>query len=286
MENPQIKHNFIENNIIMLSKQTLDLFLKQNNPSDLIGLYSFYYYTAKWQQTDQPKCTTIFTAKALHWGEQKTIKTKRTLIELGLIEDLVITNKNGQIKGHYIKINYIWKQSTIKNNSLDLNEKTTPPQTAGVEVRETNALSAINENALSAITIESKDSIVAESNSAIDNGLNLDSSPTNKERKKEDKPLYDLLSYKNRSLKIVGLLAKAIGSNFKSREQQQSFIQKNIKAAKALLPYSDEKIFETIVWMYKNVNHKITLWGVGKYIDNDLKQLDQRMSKNKIGIGT
>ena len=50
-----MKQNFIEHNIIILSKQTLDLFLKQDNPADLIALYCFYYYTAKWQGRINPK---------------------------------------------------------------------------------------------------------------------------------------------------------------------------------------------------------------------------------------
>ena len=61
----------------MLSKQTLDLFLKQKNLADLIGLYCFYYYTAKWQQTNQPKATTGYAAKGLKWGIQKIQKHKK-----------------------------------------------------------------------------------------------------------------------------------------------------------------------------------------------------------------
>ena len=41
-----MENNFIENELIILSKQTIDLFLKQDNSADLISLYTFYYYTA------------------------------------------------------------------------------------------------------------------------------------------------------------------------------------------------------------------------------------------------
>ena len=71
-----MKQNFIEHNIIILSKQTLDLFLKQDNPADLIALYCFYYYTAKWQGTNQPKATTDYAAKGLKWGLDKNGKTR------------------------------------------------------------------------------------------------------------------------------------------------------------------------------------------------------------------
>ena len=44
----------VENEPIILPKPVLDKFFKQDKPGDLIALYSFYYYTAKWQKTNQP----------------------------------------------------------------------------------------------------------------------------------------------------------------------------------------------------------------------------------------
>ena len=74
-----MQQDFLENNLIILTKQTLDTFLKQDNPSELIALYTFYYYTAKWQKTNQPKCTTDYVSKGLHWGIQKVQKVKKQL---------------------------------------------------------------------------------------------------------------------------------------------------------------------------------------------------------------
>ena len=68
---------------IVLSKPTLDLFLKQENPGDLIALYTFYYYTAKWQRTNQPRCTEKYAMKGLKWGRDKLRKTKKQLKEFG-----------------------------------------------------------------------------------------------------------------------------------------------------------------------------------------------------------
>ena len=82
-----MEHNFIENQLVILTKQTLDIFLRQDNPSELIALYTFYYYTAKWQGTNQPKCTTSYVANGLHWSENKVRKVKKQLIEFGLIEE-------------------------------------------------------------------------------------------------------------------------------------------------------------------------------------------------------
>ena len=81
-------HNSIENSLVILTKQTLDIFLRQKNPSELIALYTFYYYTAKWQQTNQIKCTSHYVTKGLHWCRNKVIKVKKQLLEMGLIQDV------------------------------------------------------------------------------------------------------------------------------------------------------------------------------------------------------
>ena len=46
-----------QNEPIILSKALIDSLLKLDNPTDYIGLYAFYYYTAKWQRTNKPKAT-------------------------------------------------------------------------------------------------------------------------------------------------------------------------------------------------------------------------------------
>ena len=153
-------HQFIEDNIIMLSKQTMDLFLKEKNAVELIALYSFYYYTAKWQKTNQPKATISYVAKALHWSQDKVRRIKKKLIELGLIEDARSVNtETGHVTGWYIKLNYIWKESTL-------------PQTPEggvnhhVESTPTNALSEITKNASNVNSLnalgESKTRIVSD----------------------------------------------------------------------------------------------------------------------------
>ena len=82
-----MEHNFIENELVILTKQTIDLFLRQENPADLIALYSFYHYTAKWQGTNRPKCTTDYVSHALRWSSAKVRKVKRQLVSFGVIEE-------------------------------------------------------------------------------------------------------------------------------------------------------------------------------------------------------
>lgn len=137
-----MKQNFIENELIILTKQTLDIFLKENNPADLIALYTFYYYTAKWQNTNQAYCTDAYCQKGLHWGYERLNKAKKKLIEFELIEQIINKKKNGKIEGFYIKVNYIFKKKTEKND-LPLHLK---PSTRNESI---NALSTNNKNALS-----------------------------------------------------------------------------------------------------------------------------------------
>jgi len=82
--------------IIIIHKSIMDLFLRQEDPEELIALYLFYYYTAKWQKTNQPKCTTEYVAGGLRWGIQKVQKVKSRLIHLGLIQDIA-PRKGGKI---------------------------------------------------------------------------------------------------------------------------------------------------------------------------------------------
>ena len=106
--------NSIENELIIITKQTFDSFLATDIPSDLIALYMFYYYTAKWQATNQPKCTTYYTAKALKWTEARVRRAKKELISFGFIEDVQQKdNVSGKVTGCYIKLNYIMKESNI-----------------------------------------------------------------------------------------------------------------------------------------------------------------------------
>lgn len=188
------EHDFIEDNIIILSKQTLDLFLAQEKPADLISLYTFYYYTAKWQKTNQIKAATSFVCKALNWSKDKTLNNKKILLDFGLVSDIKQVNpKTGKITGWYIKVNYIWKNNTIKNKITDSSgeAETTPPkittfpQTTGVVFppsgnQDTNALSANNINALSANN--NKGNFINEINSCkepLNNGGGVESKAVN-----------------------------------------------------------------------------------------------------------
>ena len=143
--------NSIENELIILTKQTIDIFLKSDSPGDLLALYSFYYYTAKWQGTNQPKCTTSYAARGLKWSEAKVRKAKRDLMSLGLIEDIVSKGADGKITSHYVRLRYIIKQSTLAN--LHTDEMPQGGKYNTVEEQGTNAFSADSVNAFSADSV-------------------------------------------------------------------------------------------------------------------------------------
>ena len=86
--------------------------------------YTFYYYTAKWQQTNQPKCTTNYVSKGLHWDFRKVRRVKKQLIEFGLIEDArIVDSQTKRVQGYYIKMNYIFKKETLEKSQWCTNEQ-------------------------------------------------------------------------------------------------------------------------------------------------------------------
>ena len=137
----------VEEEPIVLSKPLLDTFLSQPNPGNLIALYSFYYYTAKWQKTNQPKATINYVAKGIKWGIDKVRAVKKELKRLGLVEDIIARGKDGRVTAHYIKVNFIWKTDSIKeHHPMD---STRGGKTPCLEKSKVNALSYNNINTLS-----------------------------------------------------------------------------------------------------------------------------------------
>lgn len=150
---------------IVMSKALLDLFYSQDEPFELMALYSFYYYTAKWQKTNQIKATFSFTKNKCGWGKEKLHRIKNKLEDLKLIENITI-KKNGKITGHYLKVSFIWRKITVKqlvNSTLpetgSVENDSTLPDSHRVEKRDTNALSSNKLNSLNTV----KDTIVEKS---------------------------------------------------------------------------------------------------------------------------
>ena len=134
---------------IVLSKPLIDKLLKMENFSELFSLYTFYYYTAKWQKTNQPKATIKYVSKGIGWGRDKVIKYKQKLKKLGLIEDVKRRDENNKITAWFIKVNFIWTNDAILNHLSHSPELTNGGGLPEVANSDTNALSTNNINALS-----------------------------------------------------------------------------------------------------------------------------------------
>lgn len=133
---------------IMIPKATMDLLLKQDKPAQLIALYTFYYYTAKWQHTNQPKATASYVAKGLKWDESTVKKYRTQLVNLGLIDTVRKRDDNGTFIQCYTKINFIWSKAKTKDS---IHKVENPPGGSNHQWKNppTNALSSNSINALS-----------------------------------------------------------------------------------------------------------------------------------------
>ena len=86
----------------------------------------------------------------------------------------------------------------------------------------------------------------------------------------------DLLKDKQEHIRIIGIFAKAKKINFQSLESQRSFIKRNIRSASNLKGYNTDDIIGTMKYLIDNSDFKWTLETVGKYIDEDLTNLNKK----------
>lgn len=106
-----IQYDSTQENHISISLITLDRLFKAKMIG-LVDLYVFYLKTAKWQKTNQTKCTDNYVRAVLDLGEKRLYSLKGQLKELGLIEIIKTQGEKGKFTGHFIKVNYIHAPST------------------------------------------------------------------------------------------------------------------------------------------------------------------------------
>ena len=104
--------NDIFNEIIGTTKETFDIL--KDWWVDVIAVYMFYYYTAKWQKTNQPYCTVWYISKWINISEARVKKARKFLLEKWLIED-VQKRKWNRFWKSYIKIKYIFTNQYFQN---------------------------------------------------------------------------------------------------------------------------------------------------------------------------
>ena len=85
--------------------------------TDAFMLYSFYYKTAKWQNTTAPWATNEYVMTKLNWGRPRVVRTKKILEDNGFIKQIKITDATGKIKNWAIKLCYLQNQTTSQKTT-------------------------------------------------------------------------------------------------------------------------------------------------------------------------
>lgn len=98
----------ISDYFIGLTKPTIDRILKTDNPADVMSLYLFYCYTAKWQKKTVVRATAEFCMKALNIGETRFSNARKVLISMKLIEDVQRKNESGKVVGWYVNVKFFF----------------------------------------------------------------------------------------------------------------------------------------------------------------------------------
>ena len=94
--NEDLRLNDISNELLIVSKITIDNIFKIDKPTDPLALYIFYYKTAKWQKTNRIKANDLYVRKCLGWGSKRVTQTKKILQKNGLIK-IIQSRKDGKI---------------------------------------------------------------------------------------------------------------------------------------------------------------------------------------------
>jgi len=104
-----------------ITRETIQRILKSDlggNPGDMLALWMFYAYTARWQKTNQVKATVSFCMKGLVWGDSRVRNARRGLMSLGLIEDIQDRSDKGFNKGWYVKVKHLVRTTLPQNGSV------------------------------------------------------------------------------------------------------------------------------------------------------------------------
>jgi len=150
---------------IVISKYLIEKLLKTDNFEELYSLYSFYYYTAKWQEANIVKATNSYVAKGLKWSEKKVIKYKQLLIKECLIENVRRVNEKNITTGWFIKVLFVWsaeKVQTAQKPQGGLSHRVEKVHTNALSVSILNALSVSILNALNKKEIKEVEKFIIE----------------------------------------------------------------------------------------------------------------------------
>jgi len=113
---------------------------------DVLSLFLFYCYTAVWQKTFTPKCTTTYASKALNMSVRSLRRAKAELIRLGMIEEVTKHGLNKAGKNsiyYYIRVHYFENKTAPSRNRRDHKSEPlekTPPKCLQANKETTNVV--------------------------------------------------------------------------------------------------------------------------------------------------
>jgi len=84
-----------------------------------------------------------------------------------------------------------------------------------------------------------------------------------------------------KDIKIIYLYAFKKEITEFTKEAEQSFIKRNLRAAMLLKGYAFERIIEVMNWLNQNADFKWKLETVSKYIDENLKAIKSKLNKEE-----
>lgn len=242
--------------------------------------------------------------KIINWGWYSDIKTTRLFFHLLLTANHDANNWLGfEIKpGQCVcGLESLSKTTGISVQSL---------RTSLERLKSTNEITIKTTNKFSVITIVNWDKYQCQENNqqanqqAIQQTINKQT--TNKQqhykklRNKETKKVNNILSdeptkeisvfsfrekiesmatSKDRRMNIIAYYWVVKRFKFTTENQYSSSLKRELKASAALVDYPNEKIKEVCDWLQGNADFKWTLETVGKYINEDLNNLNNRQSK-------
>lgn len=111
-----------------MTRETMERLLKQKYAADLIAVWMFYAYTARWQRVSAARAVVGFVCKGMRLSEERVKRARRILSGLDLIEDKTDCDSEKRVKGWYVQVHFLVRIATVDDrpSSLSVGGKSTP----------------------------------------------------------------------------------------------------------------------------------------------------------------
>lgn len=107
----------VADDLLVVNKATIERLFQEEN-TDVLVLYIFYYKTAKWQKNNPIKANDEYCRKCLHWGLDKLKAIKKRLKDMELIKVEKRFNDKHQLSGWYVRVNYYINKADVSSGVI------------------------------------------------------------------------------------------------------------------------------------------------------------------------